>query len=189
MSSDQPSERNTAALLRNAGLANLSMIVAASENGVIGRGGDLPWHLRADLQLFKQLTMGHCLIMGRKTYESIGRALPGRVTIVLTRKPDQHDGQERVLTAGGLSGAVKLVAKSKMRKDRAFVVGGAEIYRLALPDVDRLHLTRVHADVEGDTFLPDIDWDQWQLAESERHEPDEQNDFPFSFQIYQRERA
>ena len=161
-------------------MSKLSMIVAASENGVIGVDGDLPWKLSADLKRFKKLTMGHHIIMGRKTYQSIGRCLPGRKTVILTRQPDyQVEGAKVVASVEEVLDAVK-------SDEQPFVVGGAEVYALLLPFVTVIQLTRVHAEIKGDTFLPEIQWSQWKRLESTRHEADERNSFAFSFEVYQR---
>ncbi len=160
----------------------VSIVVAVSENGVIGRGGGLPWHLGDDLRRFKQLTMGHTLVMGRRTWESIGRPLPGRRMIVVTRQADYRaDGIE---TAAGIDAALRLAEAAG--EDEVFIVGGAEVYATALPLATRLHLTRVHADVDGDTRFPNVDWSQWRQVSSERHDADTKNDHPFSVKVYQR---
>ena len=157
----------------------LCIISAVSENGVIGRDGKLPWHLSADLKRFRKLTTGHTLIMGRKTYDSIGRPLPQRRSIVLSRRNGFHaDGIEVVRT---FEEALESAAD-----DLRFVIGGAALYRLALPIADRLHLTIVHASIEGDVRFPDFDRSQWNVAEDERHEADENNPYPYSFQRYDR---
>lgn len=141
---------------------DLAMIVAASENNVIGVDGDLPWHLSADLKRFKKLTMGHHIIMGRKTFDSIGRLLPGRTTVIVTRQPDyQFEGAK---IANSVEHAVELADGDSC----PFIVGGAQIYSAAIPLVDRLFLTRVHSQIEGDTFLPEIDWSVWELVSSEK---------------------
>lgn len=171
----------------------LSLIVAASENNVIGRHGDLPWRLSADLRRFKRLTMGHCLIMGRKTYESIGRPLPGRVTIALTRGAASSEAggwglgaRKDLLVASSLDEAVSLVSSTDMSHDEAFVTGGGEVYRLALPRTDRLHLTRVHATVEGDATFPEVDWSDWRIIKSEPHAADEKNEHDYTFEVWER---
>ena len=158
----------------------LSVIVAVAENHVIGREGALPWHLRADLQRFKRITIGHHLIMGRSTYESIGRLLPGRTTIILSRQ----DGYavEGALVASSLADACQLASQDS----EAFVVGGSSVYAAALPLAERLYLTRVLAHVDGDVHLPELDLQQWQLLESELQEADEQNDHACRFEIHQR---
>ncbi|MEN1679354.1 MAG: dihydrofolate reductase [Planctomycetota bacterium] len=164
----------------------LSLIVAASENNVIGRQGDLPWRLSADLRRFKRLTMGHCLIMGRRTYESIGRPLPGRVTIALSKAEGGRGKSESLLWASTLDEAVSLVGSTSMSHDEAFVTGGSEVYRLALPHADRLHVTRVHATVEGDATFPEVDWNDWRLLESEGHAADEKNEHDYTFEVWER---
>lgn len=137
----------------------LSIIVAVAENGVIGRDNRLPWRISADLKRFKALTLGHHLLMGRKTFESIGRALPGRTTIVLSRGT-------RVLPAG-VEQAVSLAEATELARTagetEAFVAGGAAVYVEALPQAETLYLTRVATTVEGDTFFPDWNRNEWQL--------------------------
>jgi dihydrofolate reductase len=162
----------------------VSIIVAVAENGVIGRGGELPWHLSADLQRFKRLTMGHTIIMGRRTWESIGRPLPGRRTIVVSRQPDYQIEFSEVARAASLDEALQLAATAG--DDEAFIVGGAELYREALFRADRLHVTRVRANVEGDTHFPAVQWDQWQFAVGEEHTADDRNDHAYAFEVYER---
>ena len=163
----------------------LSIIVAVAENGVIGRNGDLPWRLSADLRRFKQTTMGHAMIMGRKTWESIGKPLPGRKSIVVSRDESYDTGFDEVSVVTNLDDALA-DARSAEQADEAFVIGGAGIYEICLPRADRLYLTRVHATVEGDVRLPAIDWDQWQLCEAEGHPADEKNDYSHTYQLWQR---
>lgn len=141
---------------------HLAMIVAASENNVIGVDGDLPWHLSADLKRFRKLTMGHHMIMGRKTFDSIGRLLPGRTTVIVTRQKDYTFEGAKI--AHSVEQAVELTAKDAC----PFIVGGAQIYLAAMPLVNRLFLTRVHSQIEGDTFLPEIDWSAWEQESSEK---------------------
>lgn len=133
------------------------MIVAAvARNGVIGVRGGLPWQIPRDLAHFKELTMGHALVMGRATFESIGRPLPGRSNIVLTRRPDwAHEGVD---VARSLQEAVDIAAS---RGQDVFIAGGAEVYRSALATADRLELTEVDAEPEGDTWFPSVDWSRW----------------------------
>ena len=158
----------------------VSLIVAMSENGVIGRDGDMPWHLSDDLRRFKRITMGHHLVMGRKTFDSIGRLLPGRTTIIMTRNSDYQVAG--ALIAADLSAALALAAGD----DEVFIVGGGEIYRTALPAVQRIYLTRVHTTVDGDTTFPQVNWDDWQLVSSESHTCDDRNDYDYTFQVYDR---
>ncbi len=159
----------------------VSLIVAVADNGVIGRDGGLPWRLSSDLRRFKSLTMGHHLVMGRRTWESIGRPLPGRTSIVLSSRADLvlPDG---VLLAGSLRAALALAAAD----DEVFVIGGAAVYRTALARARRLYLTRVHAEVPGDTSLF-LDLGGWSLVSSEEHPADERNEHPSTFEAWQRE--
>lgn len=151
-----------------------------AENGVIGRNNALPWRLPADLQHFKATTMGHAVILGRKTFESIGKVLAGRRWTVLTRRPDwRHPGVE---VANDLDEALRRLSG----EPQVFVAGGAEVYRQALPRADRLFLTVIHTDVEGDARFPALDPAQWTLVDDERHDPDERNAFAYSFRRYQR---
>jgi dihydrofolate reductase len=160
-----------------------SLIVALSENQVIGRDGRLPWHLSGDLRRFKQLTMGHTIVMGRKTYESIGRPLPGRTSIVITRQPDYRP--PGVTVAASLDEARRLAAGDT----ELFYIGGGEIYRQVLPIVERIYMTRVHAQVTGDTAFPELASSQWRLMEQTEHGADKSNDFPFSILVYERVRT
>jgi dihydrofolate reductase len=136
----------------------VTILAAVARNGVIGIGGGLPWSLPDELRRFKERTIGHVLVMGRRTYESIGRPLPGRTTVVVTRQPDWHVDSELVVTAASLFEAL---AKAAALDDDVFVVGGAEVYAAALPLADRLELTHVDAAPEGDTAFPEVDWDDW----------------------------
>ena len=159
----------------------VSIVVAVSENGVIGRDGGLPWHLGDDLRRFKRITMGHVLIMGRRTWESIGRPLPGRQMVVVTRQADYQ--AEGVATAASLDAAMQLA--EAVGEYEALVIGGAEIYAAALPLAVRLYITRVHAEVDGDARFPEVDWSVWRRVSSERREADAKNDYPFSFEVYE----
>jgi dihydrofolate reductase len=158
----------------------LSLIVAVSENRVIGRRGELPWRLSSDLRRFKRLTMGHHLLMGRKTFESIGRLLPGRTSIVMTRQAGWN--VSGALVAHSIDHALRMIGED----DELFVIGGAEVFRLAVPRVDTLYMTFVHAIVEGDVVFPALDLDQWNLVEEKRYWADERNEFDYSFRTYQR---
>lgn len=158
----------------------LSLIVAASENGVIGHNGTLPWHLPKDLKHFKATTLGGTLLMGRKTWDSIGKPLPKRRSLVMSRNPGFEAPGAEVFPDLDTS----LAAANG--EDELFVIGGAALYRLTLPRADRLYLTRVHAEIEGDVFLPAIDFSQWKLLEETAHPADERHAYPFTFQTYQR---
>jgi len=158
----------------------VALLVAMSDDGVIGRDNTLPWHLPRDLQWFKRLTTGHTIIMGRATFQSIGRPLPNRRNIVLSRSPTfQAEGVEVVPT---LEAALELTQND----DEVFVVGGAAIYQLALPRAQRMYLTRVHALVEGDVRFPDWRPDEWRLVWEEQHEADDDHAYPFTFQKFDR---
>jgi dihydrofolate reductase len=161
----------------------LSLIVAVARNGVIGRQGQLPWRLSADLKRFKSLTMGHRLVMGRKTYESIGKPLPGRVSIVLSRstKP-APEPRENPRYVRSLAEALE-VARGD---EEVFVIGGADVFLQALPRADRLYVTWVEADVPGDTVLPPIDLSNWRLVEETALPADEKNEFATRFCVYDR---
>ena len=158
----------------------ISIIVAAAANNVIGAQGDLPWRLSDDLKRFKEVTMGKPIVMGRKTWESIGRALPGRRNIVITRQQGftaegcdvVQSPDEAIVQAGDVS--------------EIMVIGGSEIYGLFLPVAQRLYLTRVHADVNGDAFFPAVAEDKWQLVSDEAHPADSRNEYDFSFRVYER---
>lgn len=160
----------------------ISIIVAASENNVIGINNLLPWRLPTDLKYFKATTLGKPIVMGRKTFDSLGKPLPGRPNIVITRQADYHpegayvvssieEGIEKARSFGG---------------DELFITGGSQIFEQAWAKVDRIYLTRVYAMVHGDAFFPQIDGGEFELVSDERHEGDEKNQYPFSFQIWER---
>ena len=160
----------------------LKILVAFDENRVIVKNNALIWHLPADLKRFKALTTGHVIIMGRKTFESIGRPLPNRTTIVISRQQDLKI--EGVILAHSVEEAI-LKAKSISRGD-IFIVGGAEIYQLSLPLADQILVTQLHDIFEGDAFFPEISSDMWEIAEQERGITDEQNAYQFSYLTYTR---
>ena len=139
-------------------------IAALARNGVIGKDNALPWRLSEDLKRFKRLTLGHAMLMGRKTYDSIGRALPGRTTLVLTRDPAWR--AEGVTPVRSVDEALE---RARAAGVDLWVVGGAEVYRLALPRVQRFYLTHLEKDVEGDAHFPDVDLSGWRVLEDERH--------------------
>jgi dihydrofolate reductase len=153
----------------------VTLVVAVAENGVIGREGRLPWHLPDDLKRFKALTWGKPILMGRRTFESIGRALPGRRNVVLTRSKDYRP--EGVVVADSLEQALALCRDA----DEVAVIGGAELFRLALPLARRIHLTRVHAAVEGDVHWPPLDPAEWREVAREEHPPDERHAYAMTF--------
>ena len=160
----------------------LSLVVAASSNNVIGRDGGLPWHLPDDLRQFKRLTTGKAVIMGRSTYESIGRPLPDRRNIVMTRNADYvADGCDVV---SSVSEAIDALEGA----EEAMIIGGAQVYRDFLPLADRIYLTRVQAEVEGDTYFPEIDEATWRLVSSEHHGADEKHRYAFDVMVFERRR-
>ena len=158
-----------------AGAASFELVVAVAENDVIGRGNQLPWHLPADLRHFKSLTLGKPVLMGRKTYQSIGKALPGRKNIVLSHSADFSPSDCTVVTALDAARAAATGEAALM------VIGGAEIYRQCLPLADRIHLTLVHARIDGDTLFGGWHEAQWAAASCERHEADDKNSYAYSF--------
>jgi dihydrofolate reductase len=160
----------------------LSLIVAMTRRGVIGAGGRLPWKLSADLKRFRALTMGHHVILGRRTYESLPGPLPGRTLLVLTRG-DLTGG--RAAPATVLHSLDEAFAQAAT-DDEVFIIGGAEIYRLALERVNRLYITWVEADVPGDTYFPEWNRAQWSLAESQALAADERNQFATTYCVYER---
>jgi dihydrofolate reductase len=154
----------------------IALIVAVAENNVIGHNNQLIWHLPNDLKHFKQLTLGHPIIMGRRTFESIGRPLPGRTNIVVTRQTDwQAPG---CTTAYSVPEALEVAGKLD---EEVFIIGGGEVYKEALPAVDIIYLTEVHHNFEGEVRFPELDLAVWQEETRERHEPDEKHAFPYSF--------
>lgn len=164
----------------------LAVIVAAAENGVIGRNNALPWHLPEDLRYFKRVTMGKPIVMGRKTFESIGRPLPGRTNIVISRRPDY--APEGVRVVPGLDEALALASEVAVidGSTELMVIGGAQIYAAAIPRADRLYFTEVHADVEGDALLPEIAWQEWREVSRERFPAQGTNPYDYSFVIFER---
>ena len=162
----------------------VSLIVAMAEGRVIGSGGRLPWHLPSDLARFKRLTMGHHLIVGRRTWESIGRALPGRQMVVVSREPARLVLPAEVRATSSLEAALGVAAEAGDKE--AFVGGGAELYRAALPRSDRIYLTQVHAALEGDTYFPPLDLDEWREIEREAAAPDDRNAYPTTFRVLDR---
>jgi dihydrofolate reductase len=165
----------------------VSMIWAMAENNVIGRDNKLPWHLPNDLKYFKQLTTGKPVIMGRKTYDSIGRPLPNRTNIIITR--DANFSAEGVKVVNSLDEAIELAEAICLvnAQEEVIVMGGAEIYKLCLPRADRLYVTLVHADVEGDAYFPEIDLSHYQEVKREFFEKDGPNPYDYSFCVFERE--
>ncbi|MGF1534104.1 MAG: dihydrofolate reductase [Bernardetiaceae bacterium] len=159
----------------------INLIVAQSTNRVIGKDNALPWHLPADLKRFRRLTMGHYLLMGRKTFVSIGRVLPGRTSVVLTQNPDfpVPEGVHRVHTP-----EAGIVLARESGAEQLFVLGGGEVFAQTLDWADKLYLTQIHAHIEGDTFFPVIDAQKWALEAREDFPADAQQSFAYSFIDY-----
>lgn len=162
----------------------VSLLVAMDERGGIGLNGRLPWHLSADLKRFKQLTLGHAILMGRKTYETIGRNLPGRTSIVITRNPNY--APEKALVAHSIPEALAM-ARS-LDESEAFIIGGGNIFSQSLDLADRIYLTRVDAATGADTFFPPLVPGEWQEKLIARQEADERNDYPCTFSVLERKR-
>ena len=164
----------------------LSLICALAQNGIIGRRNNLPWHLSEDLKYFKRTTMGKCIIMGRKTFESIGKPLPGRTNIIVTRNRDYDVENARIVDS--LADAIDLAENIAVidGSDEAFVIGGAELYKIALPLVDRMHLTLVHAEVEGDTWFPEFTAEDWEETSRLDFAASDNNTYAYSICVFDR---
>jgi len=167
-------------------VTELAIIVAVAENGVIGSNNALPWKLPEDLQNFKRITMGKPVVMGRKTYESIGRPLPGRTNIVVTRNVSFR--AEGVLAVHSIDEALALASEvaASAGVAEAIVMGGADLYAATIPGADRLYITEVHASVEGDAVLPTIDWTRWREVCREHRVAQSPNPYDYSFVRYER---
>jgi dihydrofolate reductase len=160
----------------------ISLIVAMDEEQGIGREGRIPWHLGADLKRFKQLTMGHYLVMGRKTYESIGRSLPGRKIIVVTRRISPE--LEGYLVSHSLEQALAFALERG--ETEVFIAGGGEIFTQALPTADRIYLTEVHTHAACDVFFPKFIREGWIVKESIAHQADDTNDYAFTYSLLEK---
>lgn len=166
---------------------NLSIIAAVAENGVIGRGGKIPWRLSGDLKRFAELTRHHSVICGRKTYESIirflGRPLKDRTMIVVTRQPGKFPFPDTVPDDSALMvvDSWKRALKCAPKDEEVFVIGGEEIYRSALPEAGKMYLTQVHANIEGDAFFPGFDIADWKIISCELNRKDDKNEYDYTF--------
>jgi dihydrofolate reductase len=158
----------------------ITIIAAAAENNALGKDNDLVWHLPDDFKRFKQLTTGHHIMMGRKTFESFPKPLPNRTHVVITRNKNYK--KEGAVVVHSIEEALKLAKNDP----QPFIIGGGEIYKQGLPFTDKIELTRVHAHVEADAFFPDIDENDWQLIAEEYHPKDEQHEFAFTYLTYLR---
>ncbi len=161
----------------------LSAIAACATNRAIGRKNDLPWHLPGDMKYFMRTTKGHHVIMGSKTFESLGKPLKNRINIVITRDP--FYSASGVLVAHSIQEAID-IAEAAGEKE-AFIIGGAQIYRQTLEMLDRLYLTEIDIDVpDADAFFPKFDEDSWEMISEESHQPDERNDYKYTFKVYKK---
>ena len=162
-------------------MIKLISIAAIAENNAIGKNNDLVWHLPDDFKRFKALTSGHYIILGRKTFESFPKPLPNRTHVIITRQKNfQAPGH---IVVNSLNEAIAAIPKNE---EKAFVIGGGEIYKQAMSRVDQLEITHVHTTVEGDTFFPEIDSKQWKLVEETHHPKDERHQFDFTYKAYVR---
>ncbi len=162
----------------------LSFVVAISDNNAIGKDNALPWHLPEDLKFFKRITMGKPIVMGRKTFESLGRPLPGRLNVVLSGQKSLQlpEGVQLFSEFGPVIDSLEAAGV-----EEACIIGGGELFRQTMDKVDRMYVTRVHTVIpDADTFFPDIDHTHWKLAWQEAHEADEKNKFPYTFERYDR---
>ena len=160
----------------------ISCIVAIAKNNVIGKDNDMPWHLPADLAYFKQTTLDHHIILGRKNYEAIGRPLPKRTNVLVTR--DKEFACSNCVVVHSIEDAL-LVAK-EAGETEAFIIGGGNIYEQSQSYWDKLYLTEIDLDVNGDVFFPKVNWDHWQLLEESYHEKDDKNPYNYSFKVFKR---
>jgi len=158
----------------------ISIIVAASENNAIGKNNQLLWHLPNDLKYFKNITWGGVVVMGRKTFESVGKPLPGRINIVITKQPDWK--AEGIVVSNNIDDALSKAYETNCKE--IFIIGGGQIYQEILPNTDRIYLTRVHVQLEADTFFPSIDETEWLLTSHRDCPADEKNIYSHSFQVW-----
>ena len=158
----------------------VTIVVAIAENYAIGKNNQLLWHMPADLKHFKNITTGHTVIMGRKTYDSVGKPLPNRRNIIVTRQDIKIEGCQVV---NSIADALALCAN----EHEVFIVGGAEIYKLAMSKTDRIYLTIIHHSFDADTLFPEIDYTDWKETARQDHQPDEKNKFPYSFITLERD--
>ena len=162
----------------------LSFIVAVSDNNAIGRNNQLPWHLPEDLKFFKRTTLGKPVVMGRKSYESLGKPLPGRLNVVLSRQ-NNMELPEGVLLFNNIEDAVAAMAKTD--NEEVFIIGGGKVFEQSMQLVDRMYITRVHGTIpDADVFFPNIDHTHWKLVWEEHHEKDEKHQYAYTFQRYER---
>ncbi len=162
-------------------MSKISIAVAIGENYAIGKNNQLLWHMPADLKFFKQTTSGHTVIMGRKTFDSVGKPLPNRRNVVITR-----DTELKIEGAEVVNSLDEALAITKTEEKPVFIVGGAEIYRQALPKTDKLYLTTIHNHFDADTFFPSFNRNEWKVISSESHKADEKNKYDYTFEVLER---
>jgi len=164
----------------------IALVVAKAENGAIGRGGDLPWHLRSDMRYFRKLTMGKPIIMGRRTFKSLPRVLDGRLNVVLTR--DNGFVADGAVMAHSLEEGLEAARASAARTgvEEIMVIGGEDVFRAVLPQASRIYLTEVHASPHADTWFPPLDRGDWREVSREHHEPGPKDEHAFSFVVLER---
>ena len=173
-------QNNNTLVPSHPGRVRVGLVVASAENNAIGKNNQLLWHLPNDMKFFKNITWGMAVVMGRKTYESVDKPLPGRFNIVITRQADwKADG---VIIATDLNDALKKAAATNCNE--VFVIGGGEIYKQAMEIADKIYITRVHASFEADTFFPEIEESKWQLITNQDFEVDEKHKYAYSFQTW-----
>lgn len=160
----------------------ISIIVAVADNWVIGKKNALPWYLPADLKHFKEITMGHHIIMGQKTHESIGKTLPGRTNIILSF--DKDFKAEGCQVENSLEDAIKLAKENN--ETEAFIIGGASVYEQAVDMADKIYMTRIHKNFDGDVYFPKLDMNKWKEVGREEHESDSKNPYKYEFLILQK---
>lgn len=159
----------------------INLIVAAAENNAIGKDNKMPWHLPNDFKYFKKNTLEHSVVMGRKTFESIGKPLPERRNIILTRDMN-YSSEEEVDIANSMQEIINYCRDER----EIFIIGGAEVYKQALPIADKILLTRIHTSIDGDAFFPELLEHQWKLVSAEKHHKDEKHAFDYTFEVYEK---
>ena len=160
----------------------VSAILAAAKNNVIGKDNNIPWHLSADLKYFKKTTLNHHIIMGRKTYSSIGKALPKRTNIIITRNP--YFIVSNCIVVHSIDEALEFALENG--EEEVFIIGGGEIYKQSMPYLDKIYLTEVDLDIKGDAHFPELDKKEWKVISEDHHPSDEKNEFAYTFKILER---
>jgi len=167
----------------------IALVVAAAENNVIGKNGALPWHVPSDLKFFRKTTLGKPVVMGRKTFQSIGKPLDGRPNIVVSRDPEFVADGVYVTPSLDEAVAIARTMAADLGQDELAIIGGAQVYAAILAQADRIYLTRIHASPDGDAVFPLPDADAWEMISCTRHETGSRDDYPFSTMVYDRHSA